>query len=69
MDTEQHRRHDTDHDAHWHGESCGHEQVQHEDHLDWVHDGHRHAQHDGHYDEHGTGDARQPSDPIPVTGR
>lgn len=37
---------------HAHGEGCGHESVQHEDHVDYVHDGHKHAEHDDHYDEH-----------------
>ncbi len=37
---------------HAHGEGCGHEAVQHGDHVDYVHDGHRHAQHGDHYDEH-----------------
>ena len=37
---------------HKHGENCGHESVQHGDHVDYVHDGHRHAEHEGHYDEH-----------------
>jgi hypothetical protein len=38
--------------THAHGQDCGHESVQHGDHLDYVHDGHRHAQHDDHVDEH-----------------
>ena len=38
---------------HIHDEGCGHETVQHGDHVDYVHDGHRHAGHEGHYDEHG----------------
>jgi hypothetical protein len=42
----------TDH-QHVHGAGCGHETVQHGDHVDYVHDGHRHADHEGHYDEHG----------------
>lgn len=37
---------------HTHGAECGHEAVQHGDHVDYVHDGHRHAAHEGHYDEH-----------------
>lgn len=37
---------------HQHGEGCGHEAVQHEDHVDYVHDGHQHAEHGDHYDEH-----------------
>lgn len=47
----EHREHDGDH-PHKHGPECGHEAVQHGDHVDYVHDGHRHAGHDGHYDEH-----------------
>jgi hypothetical protein len=37
---------------HTHQDGCGHETVQHEDHVDFVHDGHKHAQHGDHYDEH-----------------
>ncbi len=37
---------------HAHGESCGHEAVTHDDHVDYVHDGHKHAPHGDHYDEH-----------------
>ncbi|MGH8971170.1 MAG: metal ABC transporter permease [Actinomycetes bacterium] len=37
---------------HEHGEHCGHQPVQHGDHVDYLHDGHRHAAHAGHYDEH-----------------
>lgn len=37
---------------HKHGENCGHEAVQHGDHVDYLHDGHRHAEHGDHYDEH-----------------
>lgn len=37
---------------HTHGDDCGHETVQHGDHVDFVHDGHRHAEHGDHYDEH-----------------
>lgn len=37
---------------HEHGENCGHEAVQHGDHVDYIHDGHRHALHGDHYDEH-----------------
>lgn len=38
--------------AHEHGPNCGHEAIEHEDHVDYLHDGHRHAPHRGHYDEH-----------------
>ncbi|WP_460511477.1 zinc transporter permease [Frigoribacterium salinisoli] len=37
---------------HQHGEACGHETVQHDDHVDYVHGDHKHAQHADHYDEH-----------------
>jgi hypothetical protein len=37
---------------HTHGEGCGHETVQHDDHVDYLHDGHKHAEHGDHYDEH-----------------
>lgn len=37
---------------HEHGPSCGHEAVEHGDHVDYIHDGHRHAAHEDHYDEH-----------------
>ncbi|HJR98944.1 MAG TPA: hypothetical protein VJ979_13685 [Actinomycetota bacterium] len=37
---------------HEHGDGCGHEAVQHGDHVDYVHDGHRHRFHLGHWDEH-----------------
>ena len=37
---------------HQHGPDCGHEAVQHGDHVDYLHDGHRHAAHGDHYDEH-----------------
>jgi len=35
-----------------HQPGCGHDEVAHEDHVDYQHDGHRHAAHDEHYDEH-----------------
>ncbi|QIM21149.1 metal ABC transporter permease [Phycicoccus sp. HDW14] len=38
---------------HEHGPRCGHDAVEHGDHVDYLHDGHRHAAHEGHYDEHG----------------
>lgn len=37
---------------HEHGPGCGHEAVQHGDHVDYEHDGHKHAVHEHHYDEH-----------------
>jgi hypothetical protein len=42
--------HDSDH---VHGADCGHETVQHGDHVDYVVAGHLHHQHDGHCDHHG----------------
>ena len=53
MTTTEHDRHESAEHPHVHGEGCGHETVQHGDHVDYLHDGHRHADHDGHYDEHG----------------
>ncbi len=37
---------------HVHGPDCGHVQVQHEDHVDYLHDGHLHRPHEDHVDEH-----------------
>ena len=37
---------------HHHEAGCGHEAVQHGDHVDFAHGDHKHAEHDGHYDEH-----------------
>lgn len=37
---------------HKHGQECGHEAVQHGDHVDYKHDGHLHHEHNDHYDEH-----------------
>jgi hypothetical protein len=50
------KQHQSADHQHIHGEGCGHETVQHGDHVDYVHDGHRHAGHEGHYDEHGDTD-------------
>lgn len=50
-ETVEHEVHTDEHD-HQHGEGCGHESVQHGDHVDYVHDGHRHSVHRDHYDEH-----------------
>jgi hypothetical protein len=47
----EHRQHEGAHE-HKHGPECGHESVQHGDHVDYIHDGHRHAEHADHYDEH-----------------
>ncbi len=37
--------------VHVHGPHCGHTQVRHGDHMDYLHHGHIHCPHDGHYDE------------------
>jgi zinc transport system permease protein len=37
---------------HRHDPACGHREVRHGDHTDYVHEGHRHAPHADHYDEH-----------------
>ena len=43
-----------DHDAeHEHGPDCGHEAVQHGDHVDYVVGGHLHRPHGDHCDDHG----------------
>jgi hypothetical protein len=42
--------HDSDHE---HGPDCGHEAVQHGDHIDYVVDDHLHHAHDDHCDDHG----------------
>lgn len=39
-------------DEHEHSADCGHEAVEHGDHLDYIHGQHRHALHGDHYDEH-----------------
>jgi hypothetical protein len=42
------------HDAkHVHGPNCGHEQVPHGDHVDYLVDGHLHHPHGNHCDDHG----------------
>jgi zinc transport system permease protein len=46
------RHHRVDDHGHEHGPACGHDAVQHGDHVDYVHDGHRHAVHGAHYDDH-----------------
>lgn len=38
--------------AHVHGADCGHPQVTHDDHVDYIHGGHHHVAHGDHYDEH-----------------
>ena len=42
--------HDSDHE---HGPDCGHEAVQHCDHVDYVVGGHLHRPHGDHCDDHG----------------
>lgn len=37
---------------HRHGPGCGHREIRHGDHSDYLHDGHLHAPHEGHADEH-----------------
>ena len=37
---------------HQHRPGCGHPEVRHGDHVDFLHEGHRHAPHADHYDEH-----------------
>lgn len=39
--------------GHSHSASCGHEQVPHGDHSDYLVDGRLHHPHDGHCDDHG----------------
>ncbi|MCL2534129.1 MAG: zinc transporter permease [Nocardiaceae bacterium] len=53
MTSSEHHPHNPADHPHVHGENCGHEKIQHGDHVDYLHDGHRHAEHEGHYDEHG----------------
>lgn len=50
--TENHQQAEHTVAEHEHGEKCGHETIDHGDHVDYLHDGHRHALHDDHYDEH-----------------
>lgn len=45
-----HRMHDKH--EHEHRPGCGHAEIRHEDHVDYLHDGHLHRTHDGHTDEH-----------------
>jgi zinc transport system permease protein len=46
------RHHHPAEHRHEHGPGCGHEAIEHGDHVDYVHDGHRHAAHGAHYDHH-----------------
>lgn len=38
--------------VHEHGPDCGHTQIEHGDHIDYLHDGHLHHPHKDHVDEH-----------------
>jgi hypothetical protein len=40
--------------SHRHGPGCGHDEVAHGDHVDYLVEGHLHHQHNGHCDNHGT---------------
>ena len=40
------------HADHEHGPGCGHEAVEHGDHVDYLHDGHRHFLRDGLWHHH-----------------
>lgn len=44
-----HQVHETH--SHVHGGDCGHTQIMHGEHVDYLHDGHLHAEHKTHYDE------------------
>lgn len=48
-----HRRHVHQQNAHVHGPDCGHEAVQHRDHVDYLVDGRLHHPHHDHFDDHG----------------
>ncbi len=37
--------------SHAHGVDCGHTQIKHGNHTDFLHDGRLHAAHEGHFDE------------------
>lgn len=45
--------HSTHDDGHVHGPGCGHEAVQHGDHIDYIVDGRLHHPHGDHCDDHG----------------
>ncbi len=52
---------------HVHGPGCGHREVRHGDHADYLHDGHLHAPHGSHADEHQLDvDRRRPGRCAPV---
>jgi hypothetical protein len=40
--------------GHTHGPDCGHQQVAHGDHVDYVVAGHLHHPHENHCDDHGS---------------
>lgn len=41
-----------DNHSHVHGTTCGHLQIRHGDHVDYLHDGHLHHAHGDHVDDH-----------------
>ena len=43
------------HGNHEHGPDCGHEAIEHGDHVDYLHDGHRHFSKDGIWHHHRSG--------------
>ncbi|WP_083777408.1 hypothetical protein [Coraliomargarita akajimensis] len=45
--------HATHSDGHVHGPDCGHEAIQHGDHIDYIVDGRLHHPHGDHCDDHG----------------
>ena len=45
--------HTTHKDGHVHGPGCGHEAIQHGDHIDYIVDGRLHHPHGDHCDDHG----------------
>ena len=49
--------HDVTCPEHQHGPDCGHESVQHGDHIDYVVGGHLHHPHGDHCDHHGPAEA------------
>ena len=55
-----------DHD-HVHGDGCGHQAVQHGDHIDYLHDGHAHHEHNGHWDDCDTCSCANCSDDLCAT--
>ncbi|MEO6323467.1 MAG: hypothetical protein ABIT01_14935, partial [Thermoanaerobaculia bacterium] len=53
--------------SHQHGPDCGHKEVRHGDHSDYLHDGHLHAPHESHADEHRLEvDRRRPGSCAPI---